>query len=235
MLLRRRLLKALVLLPIAACAPSPVLTSALNNARIAVAGFPDAPVTQPQVAALPYASMLAKIGKGPRSLVVLAEQDGDTLRWISADQAVLVTRQGRILQTAGLRAAGQSVDLTGTRFDVGGDRLGQLPEQLDGAVGRRLIDLASRFRHGVPVHSRFAVAGPEQITILDRVIPTVRVVEHNDCPLLKWQFDNTWWIDPQTGFVWQSVQWITPDMPVLETRVTKPEVLSPEVLSKGTL
>jgi hypothetical protein len=213
---RRHLLQALAALPIAACSTSPVLTTALQNARVAAVGFPDAPVTRAQVEASPYASVYARIGKGPRSLLVLAETDGAELRWLSADRAMLVTERGRIIKTAGL-----GKDLTATRFPRG-DRLGERPAQLNGATMNRLLDFQSRFQYGVQVISRFAVAGPEQITILDRTHDTVRVIEKSHCEQLDWSFENTWWLDPATGFVWQSRQWVTLDAPVFEVAVLKP-------------
>ena len=213
---RRRFLEALAFFPIAACTTSPVLTSALNNVRIASVGFPDTPVTRAQVDASPYASLFARIGKGPRSLLVLAEVAGPELRWLSADKAMLVTRQGRIVKTAGL-----TDDLTATRFARGGDVLGREASCLSGASLERLIDLQARFRYGTPILSSFRLEGPEEITILERRYNTVRVVEKNHCPLLDWTFENTWWVDATTGFVWKSLQWVTPDMPVFEVAALK--------------
>jgi hypothetical protein len=214
---RRRFLEAMAILPIAACTTSPVLTSVLRNARIAAVGFPDAPVTRAQVDALPYASVFARIGKGPRSLLVLAEADPPELRWLSADNAMLVTRSGRIVKTAGLPD-----DLSGTRFPRGGDMVGRPAGELTGGLQTRLIDLKSRFQYGTPVSSYFTIDGHEQISILEQSHETLRVSEQNHCPQLDWKFNNTWWIDPATGFVWKSLQWLTPDMPVFEMAVLKP-------------
>jgi hypothetical protein len=216
MLHRRRFLEALAFLPIAACTTSPVLTSAFRNARLAAVGFPDTPITREQVEALPYASLLARIGKGPRSLLVLAERDGADLRWLSADKAMLVTRHGRIVRTAGL-----THDLSGTRLPHG-DALGRTAAALSGASLERFIDLQSQFRYGTPVVSTFAVTGSETIDILGRSHDTVRVTESSRCAQLDWTFSNTWWIDAKTGFVWKSLQWVTQDMPVFELAVLKP-------------
>lgn len=213
---RRRFLEALAFLPIAACTTSPVLTSVFRNARLAAVGFPDTPITREQVEALPYASLLARIGKGPRSLLVLAEQNGEELRWLSADKAMLVTRRGRIVRTAGL-----THDLSGTRLPHG-DALGRTATALSGASLERFIDLQSQFRYGTPMVSTFAVAGPESIEILGRSYNTVRVVESCRCTQLNWTFTNTWWIDAKTGFVWKSLQWVTQDMPMFELTVLKP-------------
>lgn len=165
---------------------------------------------------MPYAALWSRIGKGPRSMLVLAEQDGEELRWLSADKAMLVTRRGRIVRTAGLTG-----DLSGTRFPSG-DVLGRVPPDLSGVPFERLIDLKSQFRYGMPVLSRFASEGPETIEILERRHDTVRVIESCHCPQLDWHFRNIWWIDPQTGFVWKSLQWVTKEMPVFEVAVLKP-------------
>jgi hypothetical protein len=165
---------------------------------------------------MPYAALWARIGKGPRSMLVLAEKDGEELRWLSADKAMLVTRRGRIIRTAGLTG-----DLSGTRFPSG-DVVGRIPADMSGVPLERLIDLQSQFRYGTPVVSVFVVEEPETIEILDRRYDTVRVIESCRCAQLDWTFSNTWWIDRQTGFVWKSLQWVTPDMPVFEVAVLKP-------------
>ena len=51
---------------------------------------------------IPYASMLVRIGKGPSALMILESINGDTFTWVSADGVYLVTKNGKIVKTAGL-------------------------------------------------------------------------------------------------------------------------------------
>ncbi len=183
--------------------------------RVAAVGFPDTPLKREQVDALPYATLQARIGKGPRSLLVLAEKDGAELRWLSADKAMLVTRHGRIVKTAGL-----DNDLSGTSL-LQDELLGR-PAALAGGTLTRQIDLQSQFRYGTLVTSTFAVVEQETIEILGRTHATVRLVESGVSPQLDWRFTNTWWVDAETGFVWKSLQAVTPEMPVFELAVLKP-------------
>ena len=62
----------------------------------------------------------------------------------------------------------------------------------------------------------------ETIEILGRTHATVRLVESGVSPQLDWRFTNTWWVDAETGFVWKSLQAVTPEMPVFELAVLKP-------------
>lgn len=217
LMIRSRALCLLLCLPIAACSASPVLTSAFRNLQAVTTGFPDAPVTREYVDGLPYASVQAKIGKGPRSLLVLGEKDGQRLRWVSADGAVIVTENGRITKTANI----PDDDLTGTRFPAG-DVLDLLPGLPDGAKMQRLVDLKDRDLFGVPVFSTLSAMGLETVQILGKPMTLMKYVEQNEAPLLKWSFQNEFYADPETGFIWFSRQWVTPDLPVFEVAVTKP-------------
>ena len=51
---------------------------------------------------IPYASMLVRIGKGPSALMILESINDDTFTWVSADGVYLVTKNGKIIKTAGL-------------------------------------------------------------------------------------------------------------------------------------
>ena len=52
--------------------------------------------------------------------------------------------------------------------------------------------------------------GPETIEILGTKIATRHHVESCEAEQLDWSFENEFWIDPKSGFVWQSEQSIHP-------------------------
>ena len=80
---RREVLAAGAALALSGCAVPPVFANMGTALRTTVVGLPDAPITSQYVDNLPYASISAKIGRGQRSLVVLARYDGPDLHWIS--------------------------------------------------------------------------------------------------------------------------------------------------------
>lgn len=178
-------------------------------------GVPDAPITPEYVANLPYASMTAKIGRGQRSLLVLAEYDGPDLRWVAANDAALVTRNGRLVKTAGLdRNLRDTVGLeddpiAAATFEFAGLHL-------------RKVDLWSERRFGVPIESTFEVIGRQTISILDNGHDTLVVRERNRAQSVRWSFDNIFWLDFQTGFAWKSLQHFDPSTAAVELQITKP-------------
>ena len=48
------------------------------------------------------------------------------------------------------------------------------------------------------------------------------VVEENRIEVDDWDFENRYWVDPETGFVWVSEQHVNPDLDPLQISVLKP-------------
>lgn len=202
------------------------LAAACSNVRIGdvyqaayglLRGFPDVPLTREQIARLPYASMRAKIGRGPRSLLILARYAGPDLYWMSADGALFATRGGRLVKTAGLTA-----NLKDTRF-IDPDPVAPGLHRLEGAVqARRIIDIDRGHAFNVPVTAWLEPVGHERIEILGLTFDTVMVRERNLAELLDWRFENTFWADRETGFIWKSVQHIVDLFAPLEFEILKP-------------
>jgi hypothetical protein len=83
------------------CAELPLIANAGQAITYAIMGSPDTEISRFSIQNLPYASISAKIGSGPRSLLVLGKQENGLKHWFSADQAVIVSKNGRIVQTSG--------------------------------------------------------------------------------------------------------------------------------------
>ena len=62
---------------------------------------PSSDVTLDQAKAVPYASLGVKVGDGPQAMLVLADGTGPELSWTSASHISLITRDGRIIGSAG--------------------------------------------------------------------------------------------------------------------------------------
>lgn len=161
--------------------------------------------------------MSAKIGRGARSLVVLGRVDEKNLHWISADRTVLVTRGGRLVQTAGLPS-----NLRRTRL-VDADPLTTLPgDDQATASFQRLVDLTPPDHYGISIDASVTALGPERIEIAELAFDTA--VYREDCAAreIDWEFTNLYWIDPDIGLVWKSIQHIHPGLPPVELELLKP-------------
>jgi len=214
---RRNLAVAGVAFLVTACTEQSALVSAGRHLKAVWFGQPDPPLRRDTISKLPYASITAKLGKGPRSLLILAFAERDERHWYSADRAAVITRHGRLVKTVGLP---QNLR----------DTYGQAPDPVNGRLHKltgpvsyeRFIVLDTGERLVVPVRSTFEVVGPARINILDIDFDTILVRESNTAQTLNWRFENLYWVDVGDGFVWKSVQHIVPDLPPVEIEVLKP-------------
>ena len=199
------------------CGNLPVFTGAAEGLKFAVAGLPDPPIQRAAITKLPYATMAAKIGKGPRALLVLGRYDGPDLHWISGDRAVIVTRGGRVVKTAGLPE-----NLKDTRA-FGDDPVASGLHRIETPVSFvRYVDIDRGRRYGLPIHSSFELVGKERITIVEVEFETVLVREINEARTINWDFENLYWADAFDGFVWKSRQHIARSYPAVDIEVLKP-------------
>lgn len=215
---RRRLLFAGLAAGLTGCGESPLGRTVVEAFRLTVSGHPSVPIERANIAKLPYASMAAKIGKGPRSILILwqVEGGGDQL-WLSADNSALVLRAGRVVRTAGLpenmRATeGYSSDPVAAGLQEPGNRIPYT----------RLVDFETANRVSMTLESRFETVGPQTIMIADIAFDTIAVREITRARTENWSFTNLYWVDPADGFVWKSVQHIARSFPPIEIEILKP-------------
>ena len=190
----------------------------LAATQITLFGHPDATFSRETVNNIPYASIAVKIGKGPRSLLILWRSEREEMHWLSADGAALVTRHGRVVRTAGLPATIR--DTVSSREDPLVTGLHQLGET--GSWDREL-DLDPE--GPVLLYSTFRVIGPRSIEISEINFDTILVEEHVETRGLNWSFTNRYWVDPADGFVWRSRQTIARNFPAVDIEVLKPPAL----------
>ena len=201
----------------AGCVDSPVIKNAVQVARNAVVGNPDLPLQRTTVSKLPYASMTARVGKGPQALLILGRIDGAGQHWLSTDRAAVVTRGGRVVRTFGFPE-----NLRETRL-AGEDPVdGHLHALRGPSPFTRYLDVDPERLYGLPVDSTFETLGPEKIRIVELEFDVVLVRERNVARTVAWDFENLYWVDPGDGFVWRSRQHIARSFPPLQYDILKP-------------
>lgn len=182
-------------------------------------GLKDPPgITLEQAAGVPYASIGFRIGRSSEGMLILAGQTGSDLLWTSAEHIAIVTHNGRIVRTGGLRW-----NLAETQFATS--------DPLDTNLGRnspsegsfqRLVDLRDVHKFAIEITSRFTLVGKQKIDVLGTELETVAYTETCVADQLDWTFQNSFWIDTDSGLVWRSKQYVHPNLDPITIETLRP-------------
>jgi hypothetical protein len=172
-------------------------------------------IPRERAAAIPYATMGMELGSSAQVLLVLGTAGQDELDWFAGEQVFVATRGGRVIRTAGLP------------YDLGGIH----PLSTASAAGSPGGAASTLFSLDFPDLGIFGATaqcssrdlGEDAINILGARISTRHIVEHCAVKLMRWNFDNEYWTDNMTGYVWRSSQHIHPKAPPLILEVLRPE------------
>ncbi len=164
--------------------------------------------TAAEVAARPYYQMEASTREG-HAVLILGNIDGAREDWYGSHGVVVFLKYGQIVQTAGLSqnldALHQPAD---NPFTHGLQHLAGPTDYV------RDEDWSPGYRYGVPVHARLVPAGTVHLTILGQTHTVLRVDEHLSAPAAGYRATNHYWVDPNDGFVWKSVQQVAPGLAI---------------------
>ncbi len=177
-------------------------------------------IPRERAAAVPYATMGMELGSSAQALLILGTVTQDELDWFAGEQVFVRTRKGRVIRTAGLP------------YDLGGLRSLSTNSMLDGAGANSAVKLLTLDFPDLGVFGATAQcsrkdAGDDNVEILGSRIPTRHIVEHCTVEALRWSFDNEYWEDRMSGYVWRSSQHIHPKSPPLILEVLRPEQNNP--------
>ena len=173
------------------------------------------PISLEQAAAVPFASIGVRIGDGAQVLLVLATQDDTDLMWVAGHTVAIETVGGRIVKTSGL-------DRNLTRLSSNRATDGQAGAWTQPAASTWMADFADDNRYAVQLSCNRLAPVSDPVTILGKEIATVRVDETCEAPALDWSFTNSFWVEPASGFVWRSVQHVSPNLDPIEIVVLRP-------------
>lgn len=172
-------------------------------------------ITREQAAGIPYASIGVQLGSSGQGLAVLGKGVGDDRFWYSGNSILFVTRQGRVVQTVGL-----PYDLTHLETRAAGGATGA-PGTAPNFV--LVLDFRDLGAFNVVANCTDTDEGPETIVILSTKVETRHHIERCEAGQIDWSFENEFWLDSKTGYVWQSVQNIHPRSSLLTVTVFRPE------------
>ena len=181
----------------------------------------DVILSSSQLSQIPYSTMYARIGDDNRALMVLgfAEpsfadrqyQKSNELKWMSADKAMLVTQNGRLIKTRHLRDG----NLLDTRFESP-DPVSLGLHSTTHLTWKRSIDWQPGYHIQYRMESTFVRQGLQSISVNDVELSLLYVTEHVSVPELALNYNNQFWVDPSTGVVIKTLQRIAPLQPEIE-------------------
>lgn len=205
--------------------------SALNDTlKLAFIGDKDTQLSEQQVNNIPYASIYARIDDIPQAFIVLALAEPKftltlpptpaitELKWLSADKAMLVTINGRLVRTSNL-LTGDLIAVESNEPDpiLLGLHLDSTPK-----TWTRTIDWQPGYHFGYRVNSHFSFIAKENILINDTPTQALHYLESVSVDNLNIQYQNEFWLIPETGHVIKSRQKIAPNQPFIEITLLKP-------------
>jgi len=171
-------------------------------------------VTRDQAAAIPYASMGLELGDTAQVLLVLGTETGNELDWFAGDQLFIRTQNGRVVRTVGLP------------YDLGGlrriDANANAVQAASVSAARYSFDFPDLGIFDALAQCTTREAGTATVDVFGSQLATRHIIEHCTVPDMRWNFDNEYWTDPMTGYVWRSSQHIHPDSPPVVLQVFRP-------------
>jgi hypothetical protein len=176
-----------------------------------------AEVPREQAASIPFASIGVAIGRNDEGLMVLGLVDEARQEWYARTQ-MLAMNNGRIVQSEGFPYNLNRLEvrgLDGTAVASGGAP----PLGVDYSL---VLDFQDLSLVGAGAVCRSSDTGMETIEILGTSLTTRHVVEDCELALIDWSFENEFWVDPDTGFIWQSSQYVHPKLAAVTFRVLRP-------------
>ncbi|MFB2637765.1 YjbF family lipoprotein [Shewanella bicestrii] len=206
--------------------------SALNDTiKLAFLGTEDIVLSPEQVAAIPYASIYAKLDDTPQAFMVLgfaeskinlsskkSSHEALELKWLSADKAMLVTVNGRLVKTHNL-LTGNLAAVESAQPDplLLGLHLNSTPK-----TWTRTLDWQPGYHYGYKAKSEFKLIAEESILINGFPTQALHFSEYVSVDTLNIQYQNEFWLNPLDGNVIKSRQKIAPNLPFIDITLLRP-------------
>ncbi|MEZ8435713.1 YjbF family lipoprotein [Vibrio splendidus] len=197
-------------------------------------GSSDVELSKEYIQTLPYSSVYAEVNDQGKIFMVLAyvgqnpQTGAEQLKWMSSDKAMIVTENGRIVQTlllpyenlSGLEfqplntfsSANSSSPDFSSAFDVSANPGAQ--------KWQAVYDWQPNYRFGYTANITRTYAGNETVETPLASFDTKKFQEKINFPMLEQDITNEYWVDSK-GKVVKTIQYLGPDMTRLELTVLK--------------
>ena len=198
-------------------------------------GSSDVELSKEYIQTLPYSSIYAEVNDQGKIFMVLAyvgknpQTGAEQLKWMSSDKAMIVTENGRIVQTLLLpyeNLSGLAFHPLNT-FSSANSSSPDSSSVFDVSVNpgakkwQAVYDWQPNYRFGYKANITRTYAGNETVETPLASIDTKKFQEKVNFPMLEQEMTNEYWVDSK-GQVVKAIQYLGPDMTRLELTVLKP-------------
>ena len=160
--------------------------------------------------------MSLTVDDGPLAFIVLAWNENNTQKWLTADAKMVATQNGRIIKTFGFQD-----NLLALESDKP-DPLSRPLSIQEGQQWRAQAQWKGESFHSATVMSRFHWAGTQDFTVLDTTRTYRLLEEHVTAEQDGTTYTQRYWINTQTGKVVHSEQNLHPHGPMWSLTLLKP-------------
>ncbi|MBB1465847.1 YjbF family lipoprotein [Vibrio sp. SG41-7] len=197
-------------------------------------GSSDVELSKEYIQNLPYSSIYAEVNDQGKIFMVLAyvgenpRTGAEQLKWMSYDKAMIVTENGRIVQTLLLPYE----NLSGVAFQPLSSFSSENSSSPESAVAfdisanpgaqkwQAVYDWQPNYRFGYKANITRTYAGNETVETPLASIDTKKFQEKIHFPMLEQDITNEYWVDSK-GKVVKTIQYLGPDMTRLELTILK--------------
>ncbi|MDU2938949.1 MAG: YjbF family lipoprotein [Enterobacteriaceae bacterium] len=176
-------------------------------------GTPGVHLTDDDIQNMPYASQYVQLNNGPQLFVVLAFAENGQQKWVTQDQATLVTQHGRIVKT--LLGGDNLLEMN----NLAADPLAKPNQIVDGASWTRTMGWTEykQVRYAT-ARSVFHWQGTDSVVVGGESTPVRVLDEEVETDQARWH--NQYWVDSE-GQIRQSVQYLGADFFPVKTTLIK--------------
>ena len=199
---------------------APILEEKLFGGPIFGEEEPVVPARQPTRAELnqiPFALISLQVGENPPTYVVPVADNRGHLVYQDPGRRGVVMEGGLITATHGL---GYNLDAVAHAHDDPVAVPTPLPQWPEGVDRSYEFSLRGQIHYEIAVTCAFQRGPREFIEIVDLSFEVVRVTE--TCANPERRFVNTYWVDPESGFIWRTTQWVGPRLSPMTVEIVKP-------------
>ncbi len=188
----------------------------VDTLKLAITGPDDITLTNQQIADMPYSSLYMRINNGQRIFVVLGYEEQGDQKWVTRDQAMMITRHGRLVKTLGL--ADNLININ----NLDSDPLLKGGMMTSGMRWTRTVGWTEQGNYRADTAtSLFSRQADEVLKIAGNSVSCQVWREQVIMAGTGKRWDNTFWIDSRTGQVRQSIQTLGADYFTIETTILK--------------